>query len=427
MKRIYLLLYDAAWQITGLLLPVAARLNDKMKRFVEGRQDALNNTAWRDFNRPLAWFHVSSLGEFEQARPLMEALHAQYPNYQILLTFFSPSGYEVRKDYQGADHVAYLPYDTPKNSRLWYDTYQPSIVFWAKYDYWYHFLTEARRRKLPLILFSALFRPEQIFFKPWGTLHKAMLHAFTHIFVQDVQSKQLLKHHLGIEAQVTGDTRIDRVCAIAAQRSSLPEIERFIGDKTCWIVGSAWKEDIQVIVPYLQSHQGRQQVILAPHDISEPMLKSIEEMLPVASIRYSQWKNLASATRTHRPEVLIIDCIGMLASLYAYGKVAFVGGAFKQGLHNILEAAVYGVPVLFGAPHYKKFREAIELIAAGGAFAVRNAREFEQCMNKLLSEEDTYRQAAQAAQHYVQRNSGATASILNSIRHCLTEQNQPQS
>ncbi|GIV38324.1 MAG: 3-deoxy-D-manno-octulosonic acid transferase [Thermonema sp.] len=412
MKHIYILLYNAVWRLAGLLLPLLALFHEKIRRFVEGRRGKWAKH-WRDYSRPLAWFHVSSLGEFEQARPLMEALRAHYPHYQILLTFFSPSGYEVRKDYEGADHVAYLPYDTPKNSRLWYDTYRPSIVFWAKYDYWYHFITEASRRKLPLILFSALFRPGQIFFKPWGALHKAMLHAFTHIFVQDSRSKQLLKQHLGIEAQVAGDTRFDRVCAIARQRRRFPEIERFIDGQPCWVAGSAWKEDIQVMLPWLRCQAGKQKVIIAPHDTGETMLKEIEQLLPVPSIRYSQWK--AQPQAAPQATVLLIDCIGMLASLYAYGKVAFVGGAFKQGLHNILESAVYGIPVLFGAPHYRKFREAQELIAAGGAFAVPDARAFEACMERLFGDEAAYRQAAQAAHAYVHRHQGATARIL----HCL--------
>lgn len=423
MKHFYVFLYDAAWWLAGLLLPVAARFHSKLKRFVEGRRGK-PVTAWRNFERPLAWFHVSSLGEFEQARPLIEALRAQYPHYQILLTFFSPSGYEVRKDYSEVDYVAYLPYDTAKNSRLWYDTYRPSIVFWAKYDYWYHFITEAERRGIPLVLFSALFRPGQIFFKPWGTLHRQMLHSFTYIFVQDSNSRQLLQQRLGIEAQVAGDTRFDRVCTIAAQRQNHPEIEQFIGNQTCWVVGSAWKEDIQAIVPYLQQHQGKHKVIIAPHDIGEPMIKSIEEMLPVPSVRYSQWRGDTLPADANEAEVLIIDCIGLLASLYAYGKVAFVGGAFKQGLHNILEAAVYGIPVLFGAPYYKKFREAVELIEAGGAFSVRDAQEFEQQMAQLLSETETYQKAAEAAYNYVHRHQGATSTILNSIRSLFNDQNQ---
>lgn len=412
--KIVSIAYRIAWLIARLFLPIAAGFSDRLRRFVEARQQNLS-TKWRQWNRPLVWFHVSSLGEFEQARPLIEAIRKEYPRWQIMLSFFSPSGYTACQHYSVVDYIAYLPYDQPKQAKRWYDSYQPQLIFWTRYDYWFHFLEEARTRQIPLVLFSAIFRPTQPFFRWWGAWHRHMLACFSHIFVQEESSKQLLER-IGYKAIVAGDTRFDRVCQIADEARSFPLIEAFVRGHTAWVGGSLWEEDVAVLAPFVQRYPNLR-LILAPHHISEDMLLHIQQSLQVPCMRYSQANNQNQIP--NNIQVLIIDNIGMLAWLYRYGKFAFIGGAFRQGLHNTLEAAVFGKPVLFGNQAYQKFAEAQGLIDAGAARPIANTDELIEAWENWLSHEQHYQQAAEAAYRYVRQHQGASKKIIAHTQYLL--------
>ena len=406
--------------------------------WISGRK-AQQNLSQPLFNQndKVIWMHCASLGEFEQGRPVMEELKRSNPEMKVLLTFFSPSGYEVRKDYDGADKVLYLPLGTSDNARSFIDKVNPSLVLWVKYEYWYHYLVELKRRNIPVILFSAIFRKDQPFFQWYGSLHIRMLKSFQAMFVQDQNSVDLLKS-IGITENVVvaGDTRFDRVIQIAENARSIPAIEGFIGDKKCIVAGSTWLDDEEELVHFAKSNTGIR-FVLAPHHVEEERIKEIEKLFP-STIRYSQISNDAdtinqftseegklssemnSGLRPDQaigstnadPQTLIIDNIGMLSSLYRYGTVCYVGGGFgDDGVHNVLEAAVYGKPVVFG-PVYEKYREALELVNAGGGFPVSSALELEQTLADLINNPAP----GELAGKYVYSNSGATSKILSQLK-----------
>lgn len=360
------------------------------------------------------WMHCASLGEFEQGRPLLEALRLQYPGCRIVLTFFSPSGYEIRKDYQGADYVCYLPMDSRKNARRFISIIRPSMVLWVKYEYWYYYLAELKKQQIPTLLISGIFRKSQPFFTWYGRLHRYMLDCFTHIFVQTQESVELLAG-IGVKKNVSisGDTRFDRVITIAEQFSGIDTIEQFCGQHPVIVAGSTWPDDEEEIDHYANTHPGIR-FIIAPHLIDEEHLHDIEKLFKHC-VRFSNLSangyQLPAAANT-----LIIDNIGMLSRLYKYATITYVGGGFgEDGIHNILEAAVYGKPVIFG-PVYDKYAEAIALLEAGGAFTVSNALELEQTFNKLLENNELYTSSCQAAYHYVHANKGATDMIMQYIQ-----------
>ncbi len=370
-------------------------------------------THFQDKQAPLAWFHCASLGEFEQGRPVIEAFKAHFPAYKILLTFFSPSGYEVRKNYELADFVCYLPIDTAKNAEKFLQITQPNIIFFIKYEFWYHFIHQAHQRSIPIILFSAIFRKEQIFFNPYFSLFRHLLKKFTHIFVQNQTSLDLLQG-IGIEqVSLSGDTRFDRVWTIKEAKREIPLIESFKHKETLMVVGSSWKEDISVISQALQDFPYKLKLIIAPHEIHEGTLRFIEsQFFYCQTIRFSHAKLLPHQQDLVNSDLLLIDNIGMLAALYRYGEYAFVGGGYAQGLHNILEPAVFGMPIFFGNRAYQKFSEATELENLGVAFPVKNAEDLKNKLIYLMSNQEVKKKIEGDCLAFVKGNLGSTDKIL---------------
>jgi 3-deoxy-D-manno-octulosonic-acid transferase len=368
--------------------------------------------AFKDETSPVVWMHCASLGEFEQGRPVLEFLRQQHPDCKFLLTFYSPSGYEVRKGYKGADYVFYLPMDSATRSRQFIEIVKPVFVLWVKYDYWYYYLKNLKSRNVPVVLVSGLFRKDHVFFRWYGGLQRRMLECFTHFFVQTEGSVDRLEK-LGIVSNVTvsGDTRFDRVIEIAEQFERLPLIEDFCGKDPVFVAGSTWLEDEEEIDHFANSNP-QLKFIIAPHEIDEERLKEIEGLFE-STIRYSQ---LEGMNREYSPNVLIIDNIGLLSRLYRYATLAFVGGGFgDDGVHNVLEAAVYGKPVIFG-PVYDRYIEAVELVGSGGGFSIENALEAEELFNRLLKDSNEYAQACEASREYVYSKRGATEKILQVIQ-----------
>ncbi len=361
----------------------------------------------------VVWFHAASLGEFEQGRPLMERLRTDCPEYKILLTFFSPSGYEVRKDYEGADLVCYLPFDTPGNALSFLRLAHPEIAVFIKYEFWTNYLTFCRRKGIKVYSVSSIFRPNQYFFKWYGSLKP--IRQFTHLFVQNETSRQLLAEH-GIEnVTVVGDTRLDRVIAIKNAAAPLPLVEQFAGNAPCFIAGSSWGPDEEIYIPYFAQHKDWK-LIIAPHVISETHLKEIEKLLDDNGISHVRYTQLEQGEGPSLSEVggLIINCFGKLSSIYRYGKVALVGGGFGVGIHNVPEAAVYGIPVIFG-PNNQKFREAQALKACGGSFEYQDAESFAAIMDNFLTSPDALQKAGQAAGNYINANAGAAEKCFKAI------------
>lgn len=370
--------------------------------------------------RPWIWFHAASLGEFEQGRPLIEALHEKYPDYRILQTFFSPSGYEVRKNYKGADVVCYLPYDKPAECRRFLDIARPELVFFVKYEFWGNILEELNRRQIPTYLISGIFRERQAFFKWYGGMLRPVLGTFRHMFVQDEESKRLLAG-IGFDQNVTicGDTRFDRVIAIQQQAKQYPWAETFSKDQFVLVAGSSWPKDEDILLEHFNSHS-EMKLIIAPHEIHEEHVQSIIAKLKRPFLRYSelkkQWESgsVPEGTLPKDVDCLIIDAIGFLSSIYRYGNVAYIGGGFGVGIHNTLEAAVYGMPVIFG-PNHTAFREALGLLDAKGGFSIANASEYEAVMQRFLTDKHALTEAGEKAGNYVQAESGATDTIFRAV------------
>ncbi len=398
---------------------VAAWFNPKAEAFREGRREQapiLRDTFPLPKGSTLVWFHCASLGEFEQGRPVIEALKARRQDVRILLTFFSPSGYEVRKNYEHADYVFYLPWDTEANARWFAENVRPALVVFVKYEFWYHYSQALKQKNIPLISISAIFRPDQIYFRSHGALFRTILHNFTHFFVQNEASAFLLKS-MGITAYtVAGDTRFDRVSQIVRQAQENDIARSFKGDRKIMVIGSAWREDMDVLIPFMNAHKDVMKFIVAPHEIDEAFIASIEKSVDGNTIRYTQ----ANDAQAIASDVLIVDRIGLLSSLYRYGEFAFIGGGYKQGLHNILEAACYGIPVFFGnrAP-YHKYQEAVDLVARGGAFAVRDVGELTAVFHKLSTNPEPYQKAAKVTRDYVHSNLGATTIITDYLTKTL--------
>ncbi len=443
-------LYHISIILYGLGIRLASLWNGKARRWVEGRRDWHRKLGSRlSLNDRIIWVHCSSAGEFEQGKPIIEELKKDYPQHRILVTFFSPSGYNTAGKYPHADIISYLPLDTPKNAGSFMELVKPELAIFIKYEFWYYHLHAAAHRHIPILLASAVFRQDQVFFKPRGRFFRQMLFLFRHIFVQDAASLELLRSHSIDHCSISGDTRFDRVSAIASSFQPLPLIESFTSGAPCLVAGSTWKDDEALLRKALGDSRGWK-LVLAPHEINPGHLKEIRDLFP-GSVFYSErstghgprstddsigskgsydsgsFKNTSpQEDNTHHndPAVdrgpwtvdsLIIDNIGMLSKLYFYSSISFIGGGFtKDGIHNILEAAVYGKPVVFG-PNYRKYREARELIEEGGAFSVGNAEELAACLKRLM-EPEALRRAGEIAKMYVQKNTGATAGILQFIQ-----------
>jgi 3-deoxy-D-manno-octulosonic-acid transferase len=387
---------------------LAANWNQKAKMWVRGRKKFPSFA----FTEKTIWMHCSSLGEFEQGRPVLEALRKQYPSSPIILSFFSPSGYEIRKNYAGADKVIYLPMDSSRHAKKLISAINPGLVIWVKYEYWYYYLTELRKREIPVLLISGIFRPSQPFFKSYGAIWVYMLESFRHIFVQNEYSKKLVSQ-VGIEnnVSVSGDTRFDRVIDIAQKGESVPFIREFIGQQPALVAGSTWEDDEVELIHYVRLHP-ETKFIIAPHEIDAQNLADVKKEFSNA-VFYSELSN-RNDIPTH-VNVLIIDNIGMLSRLYQYADITYVGGGFgSDGIHNVLEAAVYGKPVIFG-PVYEKFAEARELVETGGAFSINNALELEKKLDELFSQKDKLNAAGKAAGAYVESKRGATRQIMDYV------------
>lgn len=362
------------------------------------------------FKRKTIWMHCASLGEFEQGRPLLEAVKEKFPEYPVVLTFFSPSGYEIRKNYPGADAVLYLPLDGRKTAKQFIKSINPALVLWVKYEYWFFFLNTLQEKEIPVLLVSGIFRNSQPFFKTYGKVWRNVLRSFNRLFLQDASSYELLrKFELHRNAEVSGDTRFDRVTTIAAQFEEIELIKKFCGKDRVVVAGSTWEEDEAEWVHYAKQHP-EIKFIFAPHEVDKANIKYVQKMFPAATL-FSQLGETAQPQH-----ILIIDNIGMLSQLYKYADVTYVGGGFREsGIHNVLEAAVYYKPVIFG-PVYEKFREARELINAGGAFSIKNAPELETLMDRFFEREELLISAGKRAGDYVQQNRGATKVIMNYIQ-----------
>jgi 3-deoxy-D-manno-octulosonic-acid transferase len=355
------------------------------------------------------WFHAASLGEFEQGRPLMERIRAEHPEYKILLTFFSPSGYEVRKNYCGADIICYLPFDKPRNVKKFLNLVRPCMAFFIKYEFWKNYIDELNRRRIPVYSVSSIFRKDQVFFKWYGGRYRDVLKDFDHLFVQNETSKRFLTKIGVTRVTVVGDTRFDRVLEIREEAKILPLVEKFKGNSLTLVAGSSWGPDEDLLIEYFNTHP-EIKLIIAPHVIDENHLVEIIDKLKRPYVRYSK----AHVRKVENADCLIIDCFGLLSSIYRYGEIAYIGGGFGVSIHNTLEAAVYGIPVVFG-PRYQKFMEAIQLIEAKGAFSIRNYEELSALLDKLTYDEEFLRETGGNAGHYVTSNAGATDKVLGKI------------
>ncbi len=400
-------LYNIGIRTYTLAIRLASPFNEKAALWIKGRKNIQKkiSTVNKGSHR-LVWFHAASLGEFEQGRPVMEALKKEQPDTRILLTFFSPSGYEIRKNYAGADYIYYLPADTPRNARHFIESVQPDAAVFVKYEYWYNYLNQLNKRHIPTYLISAIFRKEQPFFKTWGGLHRKMLHFFTRMFIQDEESARLLSS-IGIQAfEQTGDTRFDRVKQIADTAQDIDKVAHFLNGAPAVVCGSTWPPDEELLLDYINRDNTNFKWIIAPHEIGENHIRTILGKCQKKVIRYTQ--DEAGETDA---KVLIIDCIGLLSSIYRYGKIAYIGGGFGVGIHNTLEAAVYGIPVIFG-PRYQKFNEAVTLIQQGGAFSIHNKTELDELLDSLLQDQAITETAGRQALAYVNSQLGATAIIM---------------
>ena len=393
----------------ALLLPVSL-FSQKAALWVKGRKEWRSKLKqWEPVDFPRLWFHAASLGEFEQGLPVIEELKKEYPHCSILLTFFSPSGYEIRKNYSKADCVIYLPLDTSYNAREFIRLAKPNAAFFIKYEFWYFYLRELYREGIPTYLISARFRPGQIFFMPFAYWFRKKLSFFRHFFVQDQSSLDLLNKIGFNNVSVTGDTRFDRVIENSTKAKRIELAASFCSGYTSLIAGSTWPADEKLLARYIEESDVR--MIIAPHETDQRHISKLSQLTGNKSVLYSG----AVQNGLNGEQVLIIDNMGMLSSLYTYGKIAYIGGGFGKGIHNILEAAVFGMPVIFG-PNYSKFREAIELIATGGAFAVGSFDELKTVMDKLTGSPQMLESASSRAKEYVLSNAGATAKILDILK-----------
>jgi 3-deoxy-D-manno-octulosonic-acid transferase len=406
------LAYNIGIRVYFVLVSIASLFNHKAKLWKNGRKNLLQNLKKNiDSNSDYAWFHASSLGEFEQGRPIIEALKQEYPNIKIILTFFSPSGYEIRKNYSGADYICYLPLDTRRNAREFIKTVNPKWVFFIKYEYWYHFLRQVHKNNSKLYLVSGIFRKEQLFFKSYGNWYRKMLGFFDHLFVQNSSSAELLES-IGVKNYtIAGDSRFDRVVQIAEQSKEIEIARKFSEGFNVIVGGSTWEPDEKILIDYIKSSDKNIKLIIAPHEIHAEHIKLITDKI---DIPYSLFSN-ANETDLKESRILIIDNIGMLSSIYKYGQVAYIGGGFGVGIHNTLEAAVYGMPVIFG-PKFKKFQEAQDLVSTRGGFSINSPEEFSALADRFFSNEFELKSAGDAAYNYVQKMKGATTALLNYLK-----------
>jgi 3-deoxy-D-manno-octulosonic-acid transferase len=405
------LLYHTGLFLFAFGVRVAALFHHKARLFVAGRRNLLARLeAVAQAGAPVAWFHCASLGEFEQGCPVMEVYRAKHPQHKILLTFFSPSGYEVRQNYAGADFVFYIPIDTPRNARRFVQIVKPEVAVFIKYEFWYNLLRNLKQAQVPIYVVSAVFRHRQVFFRWYGHFFRRMLRMFRLLFVQDENSVKLL-HHIGIDNVIqVGDTRFDRVCTHVQQPADLPLVEKFAARSHTLVAGSTWLPDEEKLAKVWASMSDDTQLIIAPHEVREDRIKAVEILFAAYHpVRYTKVKTEAD---WQQARVLIVDTVGLLLSIYRYGQLAYVGGGFSAtGIHNILEAAAYGLPVVFG-PNHRKYVEAHDLITAGGAYSANDTAALKGALQAWLLHDEARLAAGRLAADYVKKNSGATNKII---------------
>lgn len=405
------MIYNLVIYIYLFGVKLAVLFSSKPAKMVKGHREVFEILRDKiDRNARYIWFHAASLGEFEQGRPLIERIRKEHPEYKILQTFFSPSGYEVRKNYQGADIVCYLPFDTPRNVRRFVELANPCMVFFIKYEFWQNYLNTLYKKGIPVYSVSSIFRPNQIFFRWYGKDYRKVLKTFAHLFVQNEVSKKLLASIGVTDVTIVGDTRFDRVLDICAVAKELPLVKAFKGDSKTFVAGSSWGPDEDIFIKYFNEHP-EMKLVIAPHVVSDSHLKEIMEKVKRPCVRYTE----ATEENVSKADCLIIDCYGLLSSIYRYGEISYIGGGFGVGIHNVLEAAVYGIPVIFG-PNNKKFREAQHLLEKKGGFEINDYEEFKSLMDKFLTDDSYLLQAGNAAGDYVKNNSGALEKIMKAIR-----------
>ena len=403
------ILYNFSMYALAGIFKAASLFNPKAKQFVSGRKGLFYELRKKFISGRYSWvwMHCASLGEFEQGRPIIESIKKQFPATKILLTFFSPSGYENRKDYQGADAIFYLPWDTAANAANFIKIVQPSLAIFIKYEFWYHYSNELKKKNIPLISVSCILRPDQVFFKPYGGLFRKILANFNHFFAQNQETVDLLAR-LNINATLAGDTRFDRVYEITQSAKEIDLAKRFKNGQKLFVAGSCWPADMEVLFPLINENPHQLKFILAPHELSESFMRNIENQISAKTVRYSQ-----ATENIDDFQVLIIDNIGLLSKLYRYGEFAYVGGAFGDGLHNILEAACYGIPIFFGNKNYKKYQEANDLIMRGGAFEVEDYSDLKTKYHALTNYPENFLLACKVTESYVKENLGATQKVVD--------------
>lgn len=406
-------LYNLSIAFYSLLIRIASLFNDKAKLWIRGRKNIWNDLAEKiNPAEKKAWFHVSSLGEFEQGRPLVEAFKKKYPEIKILLTFFSPSGYEIRKNFEYADYVFYLPSDTPANTKKFIKLINPSIVFFVKYDFWFNYIRCIAINNIPLLFASSIFRKSQHFFKWYGWWFRKRLKYVTHFYVQDASSENLLKS-IGInQVTVCGNTRFDRVYSITQNVKPFPDIQEFCEGSDVIIAGSTWPPDEDLLISLIHSGKTPYKLIMAPHEVHKAHISEITAKLKVPYLLYSE----IAITELNDKKVLIIDCIGILSHVYQYGCIGYIGGGFGEGIHNIQEPATFGIPVIFGPKNSNKFRETIDLVKEGGAFCINNGDDLMNIIQNFISNPETLRKSSEISKNYIKRNVGATEKILEQIK-----------
>ncbi len=404
--RLFLFLYVRMAKLLSLF-------NPKAKAWIDGRKDLFahlssnisNNDKW-------IWMHASSLGEYEQGKPILHAIRKQYPQYKIGLSFFSPSGYQHVKKGEDIDYITYLPLDSPAHAKEFWTIIHPVLIVWVKYDFWYYFLEEAKKQRIPILLVSAIFTPKQWLLKPYGKAYSKVLTYFAHIFVQNQESKNLLLHMGIAHVSFVGDTRFDRVIEIASQWQPIRSIEAFIGTSTCLVAGSTWEEDDELLKHFIRIHP-HIKCIIAPHHIDDERMNSLLLFFKDESILFTEWeKDVLQQTQAR---ILIVNTMGMLSRLYKYGVINYVGGGLNRyGIHNVLEAAVYGKAIIIGY-EYEDYQEAIDLVEIGGAIVITNTLEFEDVLSTLLENNIYATDVGYKAQQYVYKNKGGTSMIMNYI------------
>ena len=411
-------LYNLTIKLYLASIKVAALYNNKAKKWLSGRKNIFKDLE-RTINKndSIIWFHVASLGEFEQGKPVLEEIKKAFPSHKILLTFFSPSGYEVRKSYSGADYIFYLPIDTKKNAKKFIEIVNPKIAVFVKYEFWFNYINELYKNKIPLLMVSVIFRPSQHFFKFWGRWFRKQLHKVTWFYVQDNESVALLEKIKVYHAEKSGDTRFDRVFDLVQEKQSLKQIKQFKDDAFLVVAGSSWSPDEDILKYVLSQSSHLFKLIIAPHVVSESHIKELQQ-------KFKRWSPVLftelNPSQKITSRILILNTTGILSYVYRYADFSYIGGGFGAGIHNLLEPATYGQPVVFG-PKYDKFREANELINIGSGFPIKNKEDALVIFNRLLNDKPLLNTSSQASKEYIEANTGATHKVISKIKEYLIE------